>query len=294
MENLKSCPICSNNNLYPYLDTRDYFFSNENFKLVKCASCSIVITNPRPDDDKLASYYKSEEYISHSGTKKGLVNKIYHFVRNYTISKKFKLIKKYSEGKNIIDYGSATGLLLSYFNSKGYNTTGYEIDDEARTYSIKENKIEARHPDEIYNHNTASADAIMMWHVLEHISDPNVLLQTFHKILKDNGSLFIAVPNIDSFDANYYKEFWAALDVPRHLFHYNHKSIKTLLENNHFSLLKIKPMFFDSFYISIMSEKYKGNKLGFISGMFLGMISNIFALFGSKNYSSCLYIAKKT
>ncbi|MFC2107506.1 class I SAM-dependent methyltransferase [Bacteroidota bacterium] len=294
MERLNICTVCNNSKFKKYLSTKDYFLSQEKFELEKCTKCGLVFTNPKPEENDLNKYYKSENYISHSGTKKGITNRIYHIVRNYTIKKKYKTVSKYSNGKNIIDYGSGAGILLSYFSKKKWNTLGFEIDDNARKISFEDFGVDSKNPVEINNVKQNSIDAIMMWHVLEHISDPNLLLKEFHDILKDDGNLFIAVPNIKSFDARFYKKFWAALDVPRHLFHYDHNTIKLLLEKNQYTLHKIKPLIFDAYYISIISGKYSGNKLAFISGIFLGLISNVFALFHSKNYSSCLYIAKKT
>ncbi len=294
MERLKNCPICNNSKFEKYLSTKDYFLSQENFELELCNKCSLVFTNPKPSKNNLGKYYKSEEYISHSGTKKGITNKLYHIVRNYTIRKKYKTVSKYSNGKNIIDYGSGSGLLLSFFQKNKWNTLGFELDDNARKISSELHAVNSKHPDKLIEVENNSLDAIMMWHVLEHISDPNTLFNNFHRILKDNATLFIAVPNINSYDATYYKNYWAALDVPRHLYHYNHKTIKLLLEKNNFKLKKIKPLIFDSFYISILSEKNSGKKFDFISGIFLGLISNIFAAFRSKNYSSCLYIIKKS
>ena len=294
MERINICPLCNNSKFEKYLSTKDFFLSQENFELEKCIKCGLVFTNPKPEEKELNKYYKSEDYISHSGTKKGITNRIYHIVRNYTIKKKYKTVSNYSNGNKIIDYGSGAGFLLSYFQKKKWNTLGFEIDKNARKISLEEHGVKSKNPAEIENVKQNSIDAIMMWHVLEHISDPNHLLRNFHEILKNDGNLFIAVPNIKSYDARFYKKFWAALDVPRHLYHYDHKTIKLLLEKNQFTLHKIKPLIFDSYYISILSGKYSGNKLAFVSGIFLGLISNIFALFRSKNYSSCLYIAKKS
>jgi len=99
------------------------------------------------------------------------------------------------------------------------------------------------------------------------------------------------VPNYQSFDAAYYNRFWAAYDVPRHLYHFSQKSMAILMEANRLKIVDILPMWFDSFYVSLLSEKYKKNPLGPIVAFFIGMISNVIALVKG-NCSSVIYVIK--
>ncbi len=293
METLDKCPVCNQINLKDHFSVNDYFLSKEEFQLQICEDCNFILTNPRPEENSLGKYYKSENYISHSDIKKGLVNKIYHIVRKYTIRQKFSIVNKFSSGKNVIDFGSGTGTLLKYFDNMGWTTLGFELDLIARELSIQNYSLKIEKPSEINFVKPGSFQAITLWHVLEHVPDLNSTFASFQKILPDTGTLFVAIPNIDSFDSKYYKKYWAALDVPRHLYHFNHKSIIQLATTYGFHLHKIIPLYFDSFYISLLSEKYKNNKFYFVSGMLLGLLSNILGSFQRKNYSSCLYVFKK-
>ena len=134
-------------------------------------------------------------------------------------------------------------------------------------------------------------EAITLWHVLEHVTDMPETLAFFKAKLKKDGVLIIAVPNHVSYDAQYYKEFWAAYDVPRHLHHFDLKSMKALLQNDGFKLVETKPMKFDSFYVSMLSEKCKTGSVNLLKAFWIGLCSN-FKAKDSSSYSSTIYIFK--
>jgi 2-polyprenyl-3-methyl-5-hydroxy-6-metoxy-1,4-benzoquinol methylase len=292
MLTVEKCLVCGSNRFEPFLICKDYTVSQENFNIVTCKSCSFKFTNPRPNDSVLGGYYKSENYVSHTNTKKGLVNKLYHLVRDYTLKNKIKLISTYVSRGTILDYGCGTGMFLSACKSSGWDVVGLEPDDSARkiasdqylsVYSNKEN-VNAFIKEKQF-------DAITLWHVLEHVTDMTETLLLFKTKLKKDGVLIIAVPNHVSHDAVYYKEFWAAYDVPRHLHHFDLKSMTSLLENNGFKLVETKPMKFDSFYVSMLSEKCKTGKVNLIKAFWIGLMSN-FKAKDSSSYSSTIYVFK--
>jgi len=292
MLTVEKCLVCGSNRFEPFLICKDYTVSQENFNIVTCKSCSFKFTNPRPNDSVLGGYYKSENYVSHTNTKKGLVNKLYHLVRDYTLKNKIKLISTYVSRGTILDYGCGTGMFLSACKSSGWDVVGLEPDDSARkiasdqylsVYSNKEN-VNAFIKEKQF-------DAITLWHVLEHVTDMTETLLLFKTKLKKDGVLIIAVPNHVSHDAVYYKEFWAAYDVPRHLHHFDLKSMTSLLENNGFKLVETKPMKFDSFYVSMLSEKCKTGKVNLIKAFRIGLMSN-FKAKDSSSYSSTIYVFK--
>jgi len=133
-----------------------------------------------------------------------------------------------------------------------------------------------------------------MWHVLEHVHALKPYLNQCLKSLKQNGRLIIAVPNYTSFDAKYYKKYWAAYDLPRHLYHFSPTSMATLLSEIGFEIVTIKPMWYDSFYVSLLSEKYKkSGKLGLMLAIIIGGISNFITLFDASKASSIIYEIKK-
>jgi SAM-dependent methyltransferase len=293
MHSVKVCPVCHNQNLVDHIACTDYTVSHETFKLLKCPTCELLITTPRPDDTDLANYYLSDEYISHTKNSKSIVDIIYRISRVFTLNWKYSLTRKYSARKNftLLDYGCGTGNFLKKCKSEGHTVIGVEPSPKARTLAEEntQSKIESS-----IDNVTIKPDVITLWHVLEHIPDVNEALNKIRKILNENGTIFIAVPNHESFDGAKYQQQWAGYDVPRHLWHFSKKNMTMLLEKNGFSPEAIIPMKLDSFYVSILSEKYRRTKAslaGFVTGMFTGLKSNIKA--GKNNHSSLIYVARK-
>ena len=291
MEKIESCFICGNKEFLNYLDCKDHFLSQENFKIIKCKNCGFKFINPRPDQNEIGKYYQSEEYISHSGNKKGLVNFVYQIVKNYTIPKKFILINKYSKGKTILDVGCATGEFLNLFKLRKWKTYGIEPNEKARDFAIKNLGLDVFEENEIKKFENNNFDVITMWHVLEHVHNLNERVGEIKRILKNDGILFLALPNPESFDAKYYKEYWAGYDVPRHLYQFNNMNVKELFDKFDMKIIQKIPMKFDAFYISLLSEKYKTGRKNWFRGLYNGWKSNLSGM-KSNNYSSLIYLIK--
>lgn len=289
MKTISQCIVCGSDQFSPFLTCKDYTVSQENFNIVSCNSCGFKFTNPRPDDTVLGDYYKAEEYISHTNTKKGLVNKLYHLVRSRTLKKKLDLVKSYVPRGTILDYGCGTGMFLETCKSAGWETFGMEPDDEARKIASKSNLNLFSDKGRINTYITDKQfDVITLWHVLEHVTDMEETLSFFKRRLTKKGILIIAVPNHVSFDARHYKEHWAAFDVPRHLHHFEKKTIKRLVEGSGFQLRETLPMKFDSYYVSLLSEKYKLGKTNMLKAFLIGLRSNLSA--SHETYSSSIYV----
>lgn len=292
MLTIDKCLVCGSDSFEPFLVCKDYTVSQENFNIVSCKSCGFKFTNPRPENSVIGDYYKAEEYVSHSNTTKGVVNKLYHSVRNYTLKQKLKLISSYVSRGTMLDYGSGTGMFLNVCKNDGWETYGMEPDDNARKMSIEKgldvfsdkDKVSDRIADKKFN-------AITLWHVLEHVTDMEATLSFFKSKLNNDGVLIIAVPNHVSYDAQYYKEFWAAYDVPRHLHHFDINSMTSLVEKAGFKFQESKPMKFDSFYVSMLSEKYKTGSVNLVKAFLVGLTSN-FKAKDTHSYSSTIYIFK--
>lgn len=290
---LNNCPCCGAAQFNEFIKCRDYTVSQEIFTIVNCLNCSFKFTNPRPADSELGRYYKSEDYISHSNTRKGIVSRLYHLVRTYTLKQKLALISKYVSRGTIIDFGCGTGMFLKTCKSAGWNTIGMEPDAGARRIAsgMGITTLENIHLLEA-NIGQGKAKAITLWHVLEHVNDLQQTLNFFSNTLDREGVLVIAVPNYTSYDALYYKECWAAYDVPRHLYHFEVGSISRLLEKSGFRLVESLPMKFDSFYVSMLSEKYKRGSISYLRAFLVGLKSNLRAR-AAKDYSSVIYVFKK-
>lgn len=293
MIKLDNCPVCNNTTFNNFVSCKDYTVSQETFTIVCCDNCNFKFTNPIPNIEDLGNYYQSQDYISHSNTKAGLVAKIYHFVRSYTLKDKLKLLNKLVSRGTILDYGCGTGSFLSVCKNDKWQAFGIEPDRGARQQAESTgNKVYNSKEELLITDPNIEFEAITMWHVLEHVVDLNeTLKQLCHKV-KGSGILLIALPNYKSYDASYYKQYWAAYDVPRHLYHFEKSTIIKLISKYGFELEKVKPMLFDSYYVSMLSEKYKHQRNRFASALIIGFISNLRALF-SKEYSSHVYIFRK-
>ena len=278
-----------------YLTCKDYTVSNQKFDLLYDGKLDMLETFPQPKAEELSGYYESDEYISHTDSKETVVDKLYQIVKKHALSNKLKLINSFKTAdKNLLDVGCGTGDFLLVCKNNGWKVTGVEPNTKAKIAA--ENKLNGKSASEIYPeinqiNNEAQFDVITLWHVLEHVPNLEAYISTLKKLLKPNGVLIVAVPNFKSYDANHYKQFWAAFDVPRHLWHFSKKSIHLLFEKNKMSVVKILPMWFDSFYVSLLSEKYKNGKGNFLKAFYIGFISNIKAI-STKEHSSLIYLLK--
>ena len=272
-----------------FLTVKDYSVSQETFDLYHDEILDMLITHPQPSMEDLGKYYESEDYISHTDSKRSLFEKLYHFIKNIALKNKLNLINSLQSNKGrILDIGAGTGDFLSVAKSNGWQTTGVEPSDRAKTIAINKGVSFVEQTSELENH---SFDVISMWHVLEHVPDLDKQIKELKRLLKPTGSLIIAVPNFKSFDAKHYGKFWAAYDVPIHFWHFSKTAIKVLFEKEEIKLEKILPMKFDSFYVSLLSEKYKSGKMNFIKAFFIGLQSNWKAN-QHFEYSSHIYILK--
>jgi 2-polyprenyl-3-methyl-5-hydroxy-6-metoxy-1,4-benzoquinol methylase len=243
----------------------------------------------------VGQYYQSEDYISHSNTKEGFINKAYHFVRKIMLSRKYNLIKNLYKGKDILDIGCGTGYFLDFMKRKQYLTLGVEADMKARAHGIKEFGLNILPPDDLFNGSIKNKFGIIsLWHVLEHLYNPEKYMKAIRELLKDDGHLIIAVPNCSSYDAEVYKNYWAGYDVPRHLWHFTPETIDLFVKKLGFKIVELKRLPFDPFYVALLSEKYKESGLGFIKGGLIGLMSLVKSFFNVRKSSSIIYILKKT
>jgi 2-polyprenyl-3-methyl-5-hydroxy-6-metoxy-1,4-benzoquinol methylase len=292
---LSLCPACKSEKITQTLKAEDYTVSHEVFEIWTCNTCGLRFTQQIPDESSIGKYYQSEDYISHSDTQKGLVNRLYHIVRNITLSQKRKLLGRITglQSGKLLDIGCGTGAFLSVMKKAGWEVSGLEPDPGARDHAKRLHGLDIEEPEKLFAMEAGGFDAITMWHVLEHVHRLHPYLETVHKLLRPGGSLLIAVPNFQSLDATEYGEFWAAYDVPRHLYHFSPDSMRSLLEQKGFSLSQMKLMPFDSFYVSLLSERYQHGKTRLLQGFFTGLRSWIQATSKPENGSSIIYIALK-
>jgi len=288
------CPLCSSTNLKWVFDVKDYTVSGKEFSIIHCEDCTGRFTQGIPDVDEIGVYYKSEDYISHTNTTKGFINTLYQRVRRITLKQKAAIVKQHTglQTGRVLDIGCGTGAFLHTMRAQGWQVTGLEPDADARAVAQKTYKIVAQPSHELFILPEGSFNAITLWHVLEHVHALHEYLERMKKLLTPQGVLFIAVPNYTSKDARVYGKYWAGYDVPRHLYHFSPKSMKLLVEQHGLQIAQMLPMWFDSFYVDMLSSKYKAGKVNYLSAGLHGLASNINALGNVEACCSIIYVVR--
>jgi 2-polyprenyl-3-methyl-5-hydroxy-6-metoxy-1,4-benzoquinol methylase len=294
MTTLSNCPLCNNQIFEPFLNCIDYTVSRETFKIVRCKNCLFTFTSPRPADETIGSYYQSTDYISHTNKAASLIDGIYLRARNYTLNWKLDLITAAAKSspKNLLDYGCGTGAFMTHCHENQWEVTGVEPSPEARKIAKEANENVLSSVESLKQQKFS---IITLWHVLEHVPNLNETLLKLRASLADNGTMFIAVPNHNSWDGKHYDKYWAGYDVPRHLWHFSQTTMTLLLKNNNLKLINTVPMKLDSYYISLLSEKYKTGKTslaGMVKAFVNGTRSNLAAK-SNNDFSSLIYVVKK-
>lgn len=275
------------NNIF-YNKVVDHSVSKEVFDLHHNPEFDMLITFPKPSLEKLPSYYESDDYISHTDGKRSVFEKMYHFIKGIALKNKLKLINLQGVKGKLLDIGAGTGEFLVVAKNDGWQTVGIEPSAKAKEIAIKKGVNFAQ---DLASLESNSFDIITMWHVLEHVPNLEEYISELKRLIKPSGTIIIAVPNFKSYDAKYYGEFWAAFDVPRHLWHFSKTAIQKLFANENLKLVDILPMKFDSFYVSLLSEKYKNGKMNFLKAFWIGLKSNQYGNL-KKEYSSHIYVIK--
>ena len=293
-EHLSGCPICGDGSMRTSTSIKDYSVSGEEFQLDDCSSCGFRFTNPRPSQRSIGRYYESPDYISHSNSDRGILARVYQLVRKRTLASKYSALHKHHPHGRVLDIGCGTGEFLSYLMGRGYMVHGIEPNPRAREQAIANHSIEVL-PSVDQMPAQEQFQVVTLWHVLEHLPDLHELFKRLYAFLSVGGVLIIAVPDRNSWDAKHYGPFWAALDVPRHFSHFRKKDVVRLLHEHGFDLIQTRPMWFDSTYVSLLSERYKGrgSPVAWFNAVLMGAVSNLVALISGRSTSSTIFIARK-
>lgn len=292
---LISCPACGATDSADLYYARDHLVSLRDFMIRRCNVCGMGWTADPPSEKDAGAYYLSEEYISHTNRKQTLSDYLYHLARGFMLGRKKRLVTAVT-GKStgvLIDIGSGTGYFPAYMKKRSWNVTGVEISEAARNYSVERFGLKAVAPHEIKNMPSGSADCITLWHVLEHLYDPAEWFREISRILKEEGKCIIALPNFSSADADWFSNGWAALDVPRHLWHFTSGSLKIFAGRNGFACESIFTLPLDLFYISILSYRNRGSRLALVKGLLTGVFLALSSRFRKDKSSSLVYVLSK-
>lgn len=289
---MNTCPWCGSNTEKTFIELKDYFLSQENFVISDCPQCGLLFTEPRPAPNEIGKYYQSDEYYSHQQNNKGFIPRIYEFVKSFNIRHKAKLsIGNLPQG-SLLDIGCGVGDFLVYVKKQGWDVQGIEPSDDAKKIAQSRLGFLPKDPSEYASLPDRSFDVITMWHVLEHIDDLHFQTSEIVRLLKPNGRLIIALPNFQSFDCQYYKDKWAAWDVPRHLNHFAPETLRSIITSIGFQNIDTQKLIWDAYYISFMSERFLGHSLPLLRGAWVGLRSN-FKACKSGMYSSLVYRFQK-
>ena len=289
----KVCILCGSLGDENLREIKDHSISGKTFCVSTCKTCGFRATINPPSEKDSGSFYKSEAYISHSDTRKGIVSYLYHWVRRIMLSRKASLLQRLGADKSVLDIGSGTGYFPSKMKEAGYLSMAVEPDEKAREFSKSTFNLKVEAPQWIFEEHGRKFGYITLWHVLEHIYDPQKYINRFKEMLLPNGYLIIALPNHTSYDAHHYGDYWAAYDVPRHLWHFEPDTFSRFAQKNGFMVCEMKSLPFDSFYNSILSETYKTKKGAFVTGLLHGCIACTQGMLNVKKASSIIYILKK-
>lgn len=289
------CPLCLSEKIDGHLRVKDHFLSKEEFEIFRCESCGFIFTQDHPDENAISDYYKSEDYLSHNDRTGSLSALLYRIVRSLMLKRKLGIVKRFSglNSGTLLDIGSGSGHFVSFMKRNGWKVSGIEINGKAREESSQKFDIQIFDPDQISSLDSDSFDCITLWHSLEHFQDPFKYAKEIKRLLKQEGVCILALPNSDSRDARYFREFWGAWDVPRHLWHFNPETFSAFSEKSGFILKDTRSLPLDVFYISTLSEKYRSSGLYFISGIIKGMWFSLLSAFKKERRSSMIYVLSK-
>lgn len=290
--NTMICPVCSDPRIKPWMHVSDYFLTGEYFGIMQCSACTHRFTVPQPAPEEIGKYYETKRYLSHTDEAKDLTGRIYRLIRGVNLQNKHSLVCNFKQGGSILDIGCGTGHLLEFFRNRGWKTTGIEPAAQPRQFAREHLKLEVFDEPELTNLPGGSFSVVSMWHVLEHVPNPSQRIQEVYRLTAQDGIAVFALPNPESYDAFFYKQYWAAWDVPRHLHHFSAKSFTQLAVNAGFELIAVEPMKFDAYYVSLLSEQYRFHHKRYLRAAWRGMLSNLKAR-RTGNYSSLVYILRK-
>lgn len=291
----KSCILCGGTNIKHAFTCTDFYASNERFEVYSCSECGFTFTQGAPSGKEMDNYYESPQYISHSDTKKGLINTLYHQVRAYMLRRKSKLVIKESHRKagRLLDIGTGTGYFPNAMQKQGWKVEAIEKNAQARSFAKEKFGLQVQAIETLKEFTPESFDVITLWHVMEHLEQLNETWAKLYSLLEPKGILIVAVPNKASYDAGKYRSDWAAYDVPRHLWHFTPGTMQQIASKHGFIMAERYPMPFDAFYIAMLSEKNKGSRFPFIKGMYVGTLAWLHTLVRKEKSSSMIYIFRK-
>lgn len=292
---INACPLCGSTHLKRVMTCTDFYASGEQFELSACEDCGFTFTQGVPVEAEIGKYYETPDYISHTDTRKGAMNRVYHYVRSYMLGRKARLVAKESHRKKgrLLDIGTGTGYFANTMSRRGWEIEAVEKSPQARAFALENFGLEVKPESALKEFEPGRFDVITLWHVMEHLENLNETWESLRELLTEKGLLIVAVPNCSSYDAERYGEYWAAYDVPRHLWHFTPGTIQQLASRHGFIMAARHPMPFDAFYVSMLSEKNRNRSHSFLRGLYAGTVAWFSTLGRKERSSSMIYVFRK-
>jgi 2-polyprenyl-3-methyl-5-hydroxy-6-metoxy-1,4-benzoquinol methylase len=212
-------------------------------KLVTCQGCELGSLFPMPSGHRIASFYPAEYYGTPNAKFEPIVERV---VRLGARSRVKSLVRGLPKGSRVLDVGCGRGVMVRALLDLGYETHGVEISEAAA--AAVDTRAEVRIAGDLSeaNYESQSFDAVVLWHVLEHLRNPEETLAEIRRILRPGGRLILAVPNFASWQSRWSQNDWFHLDLPRHLYHFSPSTLTQLVNRmgfqcrstKHFALLQ--------------------------------------------------------
>ncbi len=238
-----SCPVCLNPVTAPALVGTDFLFesTSKTFTLYSCEACRCLFLHPMPDSREIERFYPADYWWN--ARRSGGLKKLESVYRKLALRDHIAFITKAAgnRGVDVLDVGCGSGTLLGLLKHRGFRATGLDFSAEAAAIAKAENGVdvavgsleEAHFPAE-------SFDVVTLFHVMEHVTNPRLVLAEVSRVLKPNGVAILQVPNIESWQFKIFGARWYGLDIPRHVIDYSRNSMLKLLADSGFVVNRIR------------------------------------------------------
>ena len=249
-----NCKVCSSQRTFKEFDAfnrhgRYTLDSSDVFEILRCGDCgAIFVSNIKIDTDYYKKYYEND-YYTQSFVPCFLKVPLFFLTKLYFNSVE-RLLLKYIKNKGVfpfrlLDFGCGKGEFLEHIDSSRFEKYGIEINKEGYETCIRKGIKVYNQDIDALSFLNGYFDIVTLWHVVEHIEDPDRILTGMHRSLKRGGILVLATPNSRSLGFRWGKNLWFHLDTPRHLVIYDKANINLLLKKAGFEFVAQENTFYD-------------------------------------------------
>ena len=246
---LQSCPLCEATSIAPLYLARDpHYGIPGSYSIWRCSDCSLAFLNPMYSEEELTGLYPTDYYAYQDEIRAGPWKQRAKRLLGYWQGTKDPQFEKPGV---FLDIGCGGGTFVERMRDAGWDSHGVEVNPAAAAYAQSRGLQVFAGPLQAAQFDAQSFDYIRASHSLEHITCPHETLDEIGRILKPQGQLLIAVPNIEGFSAHLFRQYWYHLCPPIHAFNYSAKTLERMLSTHGFLL---RQMVFNSHYAGILGS----------------------------------------